>query len=85
MSFQQGFYRPFALRRRNSRPALLELSKKNGRLLDSYKGVPVYENGLLFFRSQGKNYSANVALLKTFNTRPTRLTAENRPSRVSGL
>lgn len=28
-----------------------------GRVLDSYRGVPVYDNGLLFFRSYGKNYS----------------------------
>ena len=30
-----------------------------GRVLDSYRGVPVYDNGLLFFRSYGKNYSEN--------------------------
>jgi hypothetical protein len=30
---------------------------KVGRVLDSYKGVPVYDNGLLFFRSYGKNYA----------------------------
>jgi len=34
-------------------------SQKVGRVLDSYKGVPVYDNGLLFFRSYGKNYSAD--------------------------
>jgi surface antigen len=28
-----------------------------GRVLDSYRGIPVYDNGLLFFRSYGKNYS----------------------------
>jgi len=28
-----------------------------GRVLDSYRAVPVYDNGLLFFRSYGKNYS----------------------------
>jgi surface antigen len=28
-----------------------------GRVLDTYKGVPVYDNGLIFFRSYGKNYS----------------------------
>jgi len=28
-----------------------------GRALDSYRGVQVYDNGLLFFRSYGKNYS----------------------------
>jgi hypothetical protein len=30
-----------------------------GRVLDSYKGVPVYDNGLLFFQSHGRNYSAD--------------------------
>lgn len=30
-----------------------------GRRIDSYKGVEVYDNGLLFFRSCGKNYSAD--------------------------
>jgi hypothetical protein len=28
-----------------------------GKPIDSYHGVPVYDNGLLFFRSYGKNYS----------------------------
>ncbi len=28
-----------------------------GKVLDSYRGVPVYSNGLLFFRSYGKNYA----------------------------
>ena len=28
-----------------------------GRVLDSYRDVPVYDNGLLFFRSHGKNYA----------------------------
>lgn len=28
-----------------------------GRTLDSYGGVPVFDNGLLFFRSYGKNYA----------------------------
>jgi hypothetical protein len=28
-----------------------------GKVLDSYRAVPVYDNGLLFFRSYGKNYS----------------------------
>jgi hypothetical protein len=30
-----------------------------GRVLDSYRGVPVYDNGLLFFQSHGKHYSAD--------------------------
>lgn len=34
-------------------------SRKVGRVLDSYKGVPVYDNGLIFFQSYGKNYSAD--------------------------
>ena len=34
-------------------------SQKTGRVLDSYKSVPVYDNGLFFFRSYGKNYSAD--------------------------
>jgi len=34
-------------------------SQKIGRELDSYKGVSIYDNGLLFFCSYGKNYSAN--------------------------
>ena len=34
-------------------------AQRIGRVLDSYKGVPVYDNGLLFFRSYGKNYSAD--------------------------
>ena len=28
-----------------------------GKVLDSYRGVPVYDNGLLFFRSHGRNYA----------------------------
>ena len=28
-----------------------------GKTIDSYRGVSVYDNGLLFFRSYGKNYS----------------------------
>ncbi len=28
-----------------------------GRVLDSYRGVPVYDNGLLFFRSYGKHFA----------------------------
>ena len=27
-----------------------------GKVLDGYRGIPVYDNGLLFFRSYGKNY-----------------------------
>ena len=30
---------------------------KVGKVLDTYRGVPVYDNGLLFFRSYGKHYS----------------------------
>lgn len=30
-----------------------------GQALDSYCGVPVYDNGLLFFRSYGRHYSAD--------------------------
>lgn len=30
-----------------------------GRVLDSYAGVPVYNNGLLFFRSYGKHYASD--------------------------
>ena len=32
-------------------------AQKVGRVLDSYRSVPVYDNGLLFFRSYGKHYS----------------------------
>ena len=32
-------------------------NRKVGREIDSYRGVSVYDNGLLFFRSHGKNYS----------------------------
>ena len=32
-------------------------SQKVGRVMDSYKGIPVYDNGLFFFRSYGKNYA----------------------------
>lgn len=28
-----------------------------GKVIDRYRDVPVYDNGLLFFRSHGKNYS----------------------------
>jgi hypothetical protein len=31
--------------------------RRVGRVLDSYRGVPVYDNGLLFFRSYGRHYS----------------------------
>jgi surface antigen len=34
-------------------------SRRVGRVLDSYRNVPVYDNGLLFFHSYGKNYSQN--------------------------
>lgn len=30
-----------------------------GKALDSYRGVQVYDNGLLFFRSYGRHYSAD--------------------------
>jgi surface antigen len=30
-----------------------------GHVLDSYRGVPVYDNGLLYFRSYGRHYSAD--------------------------
>jgi len=32
-------------------------AQKVGRELDAYRGVPVYDNGVLFFRSYGKNFS----------------------------
>lgn len=32
-------------------------SHRIGRVLDSYKGVSVYDNGLLFYRSYGKHYA----------------------------
>lgn len=38
---------------------LLVNHRRVGRVLDSYRGVPVYDNGLLFFRSYGKNYAAD--------------------------
>lgn len=34
-------------------------SQRIGRELDSYRGVTVYDNGLLFFKSYGKHYSTN--------------------------
>lgn len=33
--------------------------QKVGKPLDSYRGVQVYDNGLMFFRSYGRHYSAN--------------------------
>jgi hypothetical protein len=36
---------------------LLWNHSKVGKVLDTYRGVPVYDNGLLFFRSYGKHYS----------------------------
>jgi hypothetical protein len=32
-------------------------NSKVGKVLDTYRGVPVYDNGLLFFRSYGRHYS----------------------------
>ena len=32
-------------------------NSKIGKVLDTYRGVPVHDNGLLFFRSYGKHYS----------------------------
>jgi surface antigen len=32
-------------------------NRRIGRVLDSYRGVPVCDNGLFFFRSYGKNYA----------------------------
>ena len=34
-------------------------SRRVGKVLDSYHGVAVYDNGLIFFRSYGKHYSPN--------------------------
>lgn len=34
-------------------------SRRVGRVLDSYRGVSVYDNGFLFFRSYGRNYGSN--------------------------
>ena len=34
-------------------------AQKVGKTLDSYRDVPVYDNGLLFFRSYGKHYATN--------------------------
>jgi hypothetical protein len=31
--------------------------RRVGRVLDAYRGVPVYDNGLLSFRSYGRHYS----------------------------
>lgn len=33
--------------------------RRVGRTIDSYHGVLVYDNGLLFFRSHGRNYSSD--------------------------
>lgn len=41
--------------------AVLLVSANNqrvGRVLDAYRGVNVYDNGLLFFRSYGRHYAA---------------------------
>lgn len=38
---------------------LLWNAQKVGKVQDSYRGVSVYDNGLLFFRSYGKNYSGD--------------------------
>jgi len=38
---------------------LFESHRRVGRVLDRYRDVPVYDNGLLFFRSYGRNYSPN--------------------------
>ncbi len=34
-------------------------ARKVGTKLDGYRGVPVHDNGLLFFRSHGRHYSAD--------------------------
>ncbi|MCU0785537.1 MAG: CHAP domain-containing protein [Verrucomicrobia bacterium] len=34
-------------------------AQKVGKTLDSYHGVPVYDNGLMFFRSYGRHYAAD--------------------------
>jgi len=36
---------------------LLYNARRVGRVLDSYRGVPVYDNGLLFFWSYGRHYA----------------------------
>jgi hypothetical protein len=36
---------------------LLWNNSRVGTALDSYRGIPVYDNGLLYFRSYGKHYS----------------------------
>ena len=36
---------------------LLWNNARVGKVLDSYRGIPVYDNGLLYFRSYGKHYS----------------------------
>ena len=35
---------------------LLWNNSRVGKVLDSYRGVPVYDNGLLYFRSYGRHY-----------------------------
>src|SRR5688572_10701975 len=34
-------------------------ARRIGKVLDSYRNVPVHDNGLVFFRSYGKHYSAD--------------------------
>jgi surface antigen len=34
-------------------------ARQVGQALDNYRGVPVYDNGLLFFRSHGRHYAAD--------------------------
>jgi hypothetical protein len=38
---------------------LLWNDSRVGKVLDGYRGIPVYDNGLLYFRSYGKHYSQN--------------------------
>ena len=38
---------------------LLWNSSRVGKVLDSYRGIVVYDNGLLYFRSYGKHYGQN--------------------------
>jgi hypothetical protein len=38
---------------------LLWNNSRVGKVLDGYRGIPVYDNGLLYFRSYGKHYSQN--------------------------
>ena len=39
---------------------LLYNARRVGRVLDSYRGVPVYDNGLLFFWSYGRHYAPDA-------------------------